>query len=155
MVESNPYSTPQSPLDNVDEPNVLISRYRKKGPALYIVIGAFICGLPSPIFLMARNPIGLLFPLVGCISGALIYRWRSRNWPIDPNAKTRIMSYSILAIILPTMIMFILTRGGESQGAGMVIISLLVGISVATGILFSGTRRHGGFDSIPNTKSGG
>ena len=39
--------------------------------------------------------------------------------------------------------MFVITGGGRAQGAAMVLICLLVGMSVAAGIILAGRRRDG------------
>ncbi len=77
------------------------------------------------------------------------------NWPKDPSVKSRMIIYSIVTITFPTAIMFFLTGGGREQGAGMVAICLLVGVSVAAGIILSGTRRHGSFSKQTKTENGG
>jgi hypothetical protein len=155
MDETNPYTPPNTPLENLPHRprDGEFVRGTKKGPALYIVVCALIAGFASPQYLMRYESIGFVFPIIGCIAGALIYRLRSNQWPIDPTAKKRMLKYSIISILLPTAIMFVLTGGGRAQGAGMVAICLFVGISVAVGIILSGTRRHGKCTQTANPKT--
>ncbi len=51
--------------------------------------------------------------------------------------------------------MFVMTGGGRAQGAGMVAICLFVGLSVAAGIILSGSRRHGSFEPYTDAENAG
>ena len=108
---------------------------------MYIVLAALLASSMSPYFLINRNPVGFLLPAVGCVVGALIYRYRSRRWPIDPTARMRIVKYSLISVTVPPALIFLLTDGGRAQGFGMVVIGLIVGASVAAGIILAGSHR--------------
>ena len=160
MSDDNPYASPQSTKFVAADDEFQFKRGPKKGPALYIVSFAMLVPLLVGAAVQSQwgnlKDLWLLLPVSGCVLGALIYRWRSRNWPKDPTAKGRIVRYSLLAILLPTAIIYLMTGGGRAQGAGMVLICLLVGISVATGIVISGSRRHGSLVSaLDSTDSNG
>ena len=145
---SNPYASPNSPPPVQNRtPVAEFVRGSKKGPALYIVLSAigvtFVLALILHQFLIEFEPIGFTLPAVGSIIGAMIYRIRSRRWPIDPTAKSRIIKCSLIACLTPPAIMFVITGGGRAQGAAMVLICLLVEMSVAAGIILAGRRRDG------------
>ena len=150
MNDSNPYASPTAQHNSVhDNSNGEFVRGSRKGPALYIVLSAITVTLVFALmlgrYLVQFEPIGFALPVIGCIVGAIIFRFRSREWPVDPNAKKRIVKYSAITILTPPALMFVLTGGGRAQGAAMVAICLLVGTSIAAGIILSGTRRHGEF----------
>ena len=152
MNEHNPYASPGSPPSTIDAVSGKFVRGSKKGPALYIVLSAisvtFALALSlqhvvNGVWLNEIEPIGLFLPTIGCIAGAVIYRIRSRVWPIDPSAKARMIKYSLIACVTPPGLVFVITAGGRGQGAAMVLICLLVGMSVAAGIILAGQRRDG------------
>ena len=144
MDELNPYSPPNTPTETLAAPvsGGEFIRGAKKGPALYIMICALFAGFASPQYLIRYDATGFVFPVLGCIIGALVYRYRSRQWPIDPTARKRILKYSVIALALPAGIMFVLTGGGRAQGAGMVAICFFVGFSIAVGIILSLSLIH-------------
>ena len=138
MGEHNPYASPNSPPSPIDAVSGKFVCGAKKGPALYIVISAisvtFALALSlqqvmDQLGLNEIEPIGVFFPAIGCIAGAVIYRIRSREWPIDPSAKARVIKYSLIACVTPPGLMFVITGGGRGQGAAMVLICLLNGIT--------------------------
>ncbi len=92
-------------------------------------------------FLIRYNPIGFAFVFIGCVIGGLLYRFRSRQWPIDPTARSRQLRYTlaVLTLIPGTIALFF---GIEAQGAAMVMIGVIAGVAITCGIMVSGTRRH-------------
>ena len=157
--EQNPYAAPESTQKSAGDTHGQFIRGSKKGPALYIVSFALLVPLTIGLTLhpqsLSPGNIGFFSPVAGCLIGAVVYRLRSKNWPKDPSVIGRMFIYSIIAITLPTAIMFFLTGGGRAQGAGMVAICLTVGISVAAGIILSGTRRHGSYANQTKSENGG
>ena len=144
MVELNPYAAPaEGSLIHTSE----FTRGSKKGPALYIVFSTLSVTFIAMLFLQRlkneHQLIGLGAPAVGCIVGALIYRIRSRQWPVDPTAKSRIIKYSLVACVTPPIIALMVTSGGHAHGRFIVLIFALVGLSIAAGIILSGRRRDG------------
>ena len=106
-----------------------------------MVLFGLIGGLSSPTLLSHHDELGLLFPLVGCISGGLVYRYRSRKWPIDYTVTRRlILLFGALSIVLAS---FVLTTGDQTQGFGIVLIVSAVLSSVAIGFLVAARRRDG------------
>jgi len=140
-VSSNPYTPPtvtDSSLNKGSEPPAEVRR----GPAWYIVFTALAGAFASIPFLAGQNAIGLVLVLLGCVVGGFIFRIRSQHWPHDPTVRYRQFVYSFLAITLPPGALFLLT-GPNGQGARVVVIGAIVGVSVACGIFASGTRRFG------------
>lgn len=114
---------------------------RQNGPAIYIAMFTFaggIVGLPFSVYKIGVAALAFIF--FGAILGGLIYRMRSRWWPIDPTAKARRYGYAIaVALILPTAVGVF--SGTAGQGMAMILLGLCVGASLAAGILISGDRR--------------
>ncbi|MBB3210721.1 peptidoglycan/LPS O-acetylase OafA/YrhL [Rhodopirellula rubra] len=134
-VTSNPYAPPTT------EPQPNPSTYRlRRGPALYIVGFGLLGGFGAIPFLARQNPIGFAVVLTGCIIGGIVYRFRSHNWPHDPTIFHRQLKYSAIAIVMPPAVMFMFA-GPNGQGPAFMVIGLIVGVSVACGILISGSRR--------------
>ena len=148
--DSNPYLCssvpPLQPNSCQSRNSVRFVRGNRKGPALYIVSIGMLFGFGAVPLLMRYNPIGLAVPLVGCVLGGIVYRIRSRHWPIDPSARTRQCVYVLCVLTLVPATIYSIT-GIRAQGAGMVAIGAIVGFSVALGILLSGLRRHGSLHS--------
>jgi len=141
-METNPYAPPSEPAQPVSSENrSVFVRGEKKGPALYIVTCGLLGALVGVAFLIRYNPIGFAFVFGGCICGGFVYRIRSRHWPTDPNARNRQLKYSVAAVtVIPAMVH--LFTGFPGDGWRTVLIGLIVGIAITSGILVSGTRRH-------------
>ena len=92
--------------------------------------------------LMHENAFGFLGVLSGAILGGLYFRVRSSNWPIDPTARQRRFGNATLSTLLLPALTVIFT-GMRGQGFLMAIIALLIGLSIAIGILLSGDRCEG------------
>jgi hypothetical protein len=135
----NPY---QSPPESREESyaNRPADRDRRVGPAVYIVLFAVIGAVPGIPLLANDNAFGLLGVILGAVLGGVVYRLRSRNWPIDPTARARRHNYALAAaIFLPILID--LASDMNMQGLAWALLSVLVGAAVAVGILVSGDRR--------------
>lgn len=138
-MDDNPYDPP--PDLNEQGPSTLATRNRGRGPALYIVGGGLIAALLAAPFHSHLNPIGLALAPVGTLAGGLLYRLRSRAWPIDPTARRRQLLLSVAVVcLIPAVIAALM--GFDNSGIGSIIIGLIVGICIAAGILASGTHRR-------------
>ncbi|MCA9140544.1 MAG: hypothetical protein KDB00_27420 [Planctomycetales bacterium] len=133
--EMNPYSPPSESSETVAS-----VEQTRSGPALYIVFAGLIGGIASIPFMAYRNPFGFAMILIGCISGGLVYRSISRAWPHDESVRPRQIIYSAIAVTLPPIILALLAQG-EGHSIPFAFIGAVVGVSVACGILVSGTRR--------------
>ena len=141
MNDDNPYSPPQTESQLV-EPTKLAIRDHRRGPAVPIVIGTMVGGLSGVPLLVDENALGFLGVLPGAILGGLYFRVRSSNWPVDATAQKRRYGYAILTTLLFPAVAAILT-GMRGQGLAMTVLALLMGVSIAAGILISGDRRSG------------
>ena len=94
----NPYAPPVNTGHRISERAFV--RRRRTGPTLYVALLGLTGGLFSPAVMENHFGIALLFPTVGCIAGAMIYRYRSSAWPIDPTAFRRALfcSHALTAI---------------------------------------------------------
>jgi peptidoglycan/LPS O-acetylase OafA/YrhL len=118
-----------------------------RGPLLYFAISmitAIILAIPLivPRSIAAKddpNPFGYLLILVSFPTGGLLYRLRSRNWPIDSNVRIRQITACCLTILLPLSVA--LATGMIGQGLAMTYVSGIVSLMVVSGILISGRRR--------------
>lgn len=142
----NPYATPTVVKQDEDVAKITeFVRGSKRGPAYYIVLHAlavtFVLTLALLLASIHFEPIGFSFPFIGSLLGAVVYRFRSRNWPIDPSAKKRILIYSAIAIFAPSAVLLVLAS--PYFGPATFFIGGVVGVSIAAGIVISGTRRHG------------
>ena len=141
--DPNPYVAPTSDteLAPIKNRNGTFNRGSKKGPALYIAGFSGMIGFFSVDYLMRGDPTGFIFPTFGAIAGGLIYRIRSRKWPVDPDVRIKQLRYtiSILGItFLPAIV-----SGFMGPGPGLSLMTGVIGIGIIAGIFLSGTRRDG------------
>ena len=140
-VNSNPYA-PSETSDH-QQPVVAASN-RAWGPAIYIVAGGLIAAILAAPYHSHLNPVGLAITPFGTIAGGLLYRARSRNWPVDPCARGGQLVFCAVAIILipaVTGLLAGLLAGFDESAGGVMIIGLIVGVCMVAGILTSGVRR--------------
>ena len=138
LESENPYDPPRIPADErspVESTNV-----GGRGPAISIALGALIGCLCGSALLVFSIQGGFLGFVPGAIAGGLYYRLRSRRWPVDESARTRRYFGALLAtLLLPTYAS--LAFGTRGQGLQMTILMLVLGVSIAVGILISGDHR--------------
>lgn len=141
-IHVNPYAPPESESSVMNASSSHFNRGIKRGPSLYIVLTGLLGGILSPLLLLHRefSEIGIALPLIGCVLGGIVYRIRSRSWPVDPSVRTRQLKYiACLLFVLPgTIGMFTGVRG---QGVGFILLGAIIGFTVSCGILISGLRR--------------
>ena len=147
--DQNPYRSPIEPqfegyAQLVDSTFV---RGTRRGPALYIMTVGLLLTAFSPMLLIQNNPIGFALPFLGCSLGGLIFRFRSKHWPEDPNALKRVLLLSGVSLLLfPGCLVGFF--GAQHQGFGIAIIVFVVGLSVVAGFALSGVRRHGTIEAL-------
>jgi hypothetical protein len=78
-----------------------------RGPLLYFAVGGLV-GAAAAVPLVAAipitadpNPLGYLLVLLGVPIGGLVYRLRSRHWPIDRGVRPRQIRASLATLLLP------------------------------------------------------
>lgn len=139
----NPYEPPtlteRAPGDDRNA-----SGESRRGPAWYIAFGGLGGAAISAPLISLPNDVGtvvsLAMILIGCVLGGLAYRVRSRIWPHDPKVRNRQIGYSMTAIALAPVPLFLLT-GSTASWLEVMGIGVIVGVAVACGIFASGTRR--------------
>jgi hypothetical protein len=137
-VNDNPYQPPER-FDHSQPAGVALNN-RGRGPALYIVTGGLIAAILASPFHSNLNPIGLAITPFGTLAGGLLYRARSKDWPVDPRARMRQLMYAaVVIVVIPAGIAPF--NGLLGPGLGAMIIGLVVGAYIAVGILASGVRR--------------
>src|SRR5262249_1944930 len=135
----NPYEAPESSGDSADAYRSA-SRNRRSGPAFYIALGAFAGGLAGTPLLSEYALLGYLTVIPGAIAGALVFRGRSRKWPVDPTVNRRRIGYAALVTVLIPSFMLLMI-GLQGQGTAITLLGFIVGLALGLGILVSGDRR--------------
>ena len=141
---TNPYSPPTGDL--AQEPSNKRSK-RHRGPVLYFALAGIIgAALAIPLIVPKSlsvtddpNPIGYLLIIVSFPVGGLIYRLRSRKWPIDMTVRLRQLWACFATLLLPTTLAVF--TGMRGQGLHMTILSAGVSLIFMAAILISGQRR--------------
>ncbi|HUG69296.1 MAG TPA: hypothetical protein VMM76_16210 [Pirellulaceae bacterium] len=139
---ANPY-TPPTTTGHEPQPDRTDRNHR--GPLLYFALGGLFgaaAAIPLVIAIPISanpNPLGYLLVLLGVPIGGVVYRFRSRPWPIDHTARVRQIRASLATLLLPGAIA--VTTGMRAQGAGLTLVGALVSASVVLGIFVAGRRR--------------
>lgn len=142
MNDVSPFPPPQTQSQILGRTK-LAKRDHRPGPAVPIAVGTLVGGLFGVPLLTHENEFGFLGVLPGAILGELYFRVRSSNRPLDPTARKRRYGYAILTTLLFPAVAAVMT-GMRGQGLEMTVLALLIGLSIAAGILISGDRRSGG-----------
>lgn len=140
----NPYTSP----NDLDSHEPVPPKTRERwGPLLYFaiagVIAIFIASpLPVPKSIAVRddpNPLGYLLILISFPVGGLVYRVRSRKWPIDKTVRNRQITACCATLLLPIAAALLTGMGG--QGLHMTVVGGIVSLVFMASVLISGTRR--------------
>lgn len=142
--EANPYTPPKDLGSGL--PTVQIAK-KHRGPLMYFALAGIAAAILAVPLIVPRslavkdnpNPIGYLLVLFSMPVGGLVYRLRSRRWPIDRSARKRQVFACFLTLLLP--LTFRLLTGLRGQGMHMTILSGIVSLTLMAGILVSGLRR--------------
>lgn len=135
----NPYEPPKT-VTEVCSGNRPAGHAGRIGPAIYIAFFALLGAVAGVPLLASHGAVGFLTVVPGALFGGLVYRIRSRTWPIDPNARARRLSYALaVTVVLPGLIGAV--AGLRAQGLGMTLLGLVIGAGLGAGILISGDRR--------------
>lgn len=118
-----------------------------RGPLLYFAVAGIIAAIMAIPLIVPRslavkddpNPIGYLLILLSFPVGGLVYRLRSREWPIDSTVRNRQVTASCATLLLPLAVASL--TGMRGQGLHMTILSGFVSLILMSGILISGRRR--------------
>lgn len=111
------------------------------GPTIPVCVGTLLGGLSlAPIF-REYGLISYVFVFSVSLLSGLIYRFLTLDFPIDPTArKSRYFNAMLLTFLLPILTaMFTGMDNGEAIFITQRV--LLLGVSIAVGILVSGDRR--------------
>jgi len=135
-----------TPTEDVASPQEARPK-QHRGPLLYFALAGIVgATLAIPLIVPQSmevkddpNPIGYLLILFSFPVGGLIYRLRSRRWPIDGTVRHRQGMACFATLLLPITIA--LMTGMRAQGFHMTILSGLVSLVLIAGILVSGRRR--------------
>lgn len=142
--DANPYSPLAKHVEQFRSQTVALQH---RGPLLYFLFAAIIgAALAIPLIVPRSlavsddpNPIGYLVILLSFPVGGLIYRLRSRNWPIDETVRHRQRRACFATLLLPFAVG--LLTGMRAQGLHMTIIGGVFSLVLMAGILVSGRRR--------------
>jgi peptidoglycan/LPS O-acetylase OafA/YrhL len=142
--DANPY-TPSCDMDSRTPVEPTPKEHR--GPLLYFAVAAIVSVILAIPLIVPRslaakddpNPIGYLLMLMSFPIGGLIYRLRSRKWPIDTTVLKRQIAACCATLLLPLAVA--LLTGMRGQGFPMTILGGFVSLFLMSGILISGRRR--------------
>ncbi len=118
----------------------------RRGPALFLATGGLLGALAAIPLVVAipisadPNPLGYVFVLLGVPIGGLAYRVRSRNYPPDADARSRLLRYLALPLLLAASIAIL--TGMRAQGFMMTIVGFAIALSLIFGIILAGSRRQ-------------
>ena len=143
--DGNPYSPPAG--DSAQVSLVPIAK-QHRGPLIYFAVAGIIAAVVASPLIIPRsmdvkddpNPIGYLLILISFPLGGVIYRLRSRNWPVDNTVRQRQIIACVATTLLPISVS--LLTGMRGQGIDMTILSGFVSLILISGILVSGKRRE-------------
>lgn len=140
--QQNPYRPPPATSDAPAADTRGFRRGEKKGPALYVASSGLV-GTVLGSSLLGRHPLAALsLVFSGCIAGGVLYRARSRHWPVDPSARFRQARYIVaLMTLIPGSLL--LVSGLWDAPMTIVLIGAIAGFAISCGIIVSGARRHG------------
>ena len=136
MTSENPYAPPA--LEAVEQPK---KHHAGAGPALYIAIGGVSAAMVAPGY---PQPIlkRLVFAWLGCVTGGFVFRWVSRQWPIDESARLRQVIWSVIVLTaMPAGMALVGSMGGEPIRP-LLLLGLIVASGLVTAIVISGNRRN-------------
>lgn len=119
----------------------------RSGPLLYFAGAGIIAAVMAIPLIVPRslavkddpNPISYLLILISFPVGGLVYRLRSRQWPIDSTVRKRQVTACCASLLLPLAVAFL--TGMRGQGLDMTILSGIVSLIFMSGVLISGQRR--------------
>ena len=142
--DANPYTPPNDTNSRVQAPPGAKDR---RGPLLYFATAGIIAVVIAIPLLVPRsmavkddpNPLGYLLILISFPIGGLVYRIRSRKWPIDRTVRSRQITACYATLLLP--IAAVLLTGMRGQGLHITLLSGMVSLILMAGILISGLRR--------------
>lgn len=133
----NPYDPPTSSLETRIPTKTVRAR---RGPALYLLFGGSLGGVVAFPLLAVQSPLAFVAILMGSVSGGLLYRWVSSDWPHDESVRRQQLIYSVFAALFPTIALAI-HGDNNSQVLEYALIGAAIGGSAACGIFVSGTKR--------------
>lgn len=144
MQDENPYNPPCL-LDSRGAQETVTREHR--GPLLYFAVAGIIGSILAIPLIVPRslapkddpNPIGYLLILISFPVGGLVFRLRSRKWPIDTTVRNRQITACCATLLLPLTVA--LSTGMRGQGFQMTIVSGFVSLILMSTILISGRRR--------------
>lgn len=143
--DANPYLPP---VNGAAQDSSTTKAMQHRGPLLYFalagIIGAALATpLTVPKSLAAKddpNPVGYLLILIGFPVGGLVYRFRSRKWPIDATVRQRQRTACFATLLLPLTVAIL--TGMRAQGLHMTVLAGIVSLVLVAAILVSGQRRN-------------
>ncbi len=142
--DANPYTLPG---DVGSELPAIRTAKKHRGPLLYFALAGIATAILAVPLIVPRslavkddpNPIGYLLILLSMPVGGLVYRLRSRKWPIDRTVRKRQITACFATLLLPLSVG--LLTGLRGQGLHMTVLSGVVSLTFMTGIFISGLRR--------------
>ncbi len=142
--DANPYLPP---VIGAAQESSTTNATQHRGPLLYCALAGIIgAALAIPLIvpksLAAKddpNPVGYLLILLSFPVGGLVYRFRSREWPIEKTVRQRQRTACFATLLLPLTVAIL--TGMRAQGLALTILAGSVSLVLVAAILVSGQRR--------------
>ncbi len=145
MQDSNPYAAPRG------QPEAILSQVREirhRGPLLYFAVAGIVGAMLAIPLIVPRsmsvkddpNPLGYLIILCSFPVGGLVFRIRSRHWPLDPTVSQRQWCGCIATLLLPSTVAVMTRMVG--QGFEMTVLAAFISLILSSAILLAGRRRY-------------
>lgn len=145
MHDTNPYAASSGQPEAIP-PQVQERRHR--GPLLYFAVSGIVGAILASPLIVPRsmsikddpNPLGYLIILCSFPLGGLIFRIRSRHWPLDPTFSHRQWYACLATLLLPGTVA--LMTGMVGQGFDMTVLAAFISLILSSAILLAGRRRY-------------
>ncbi|MEM8671300.1 MAG: hypothetical protein AAGG48_27510 [Planctomycetota bacterium] len=142
--DTNPYVTPNE-VTQLESLPLRSSNYR--GPTMYFAVAGIAGAVLAIPLIVPRsihvrddpNAIGYLIIILSFPVGGLIYRIRSRDWPIDETVRRRQLIACAATLLLPFSVAIL--TGMRAQGFLMAVVSGFISMILMVAIFLSGRRR--------------
>lgn len=120
---------------------------KRRGPLLDFALTGIVSSVLAMPLLVPKSiaakadpdPLGYLLVLLSFPVGGLVFRYRSRGWPIDETVRLRQSKACMATLLLPITVAFL--AGTRGQGLHMIVCSGVVSLFLMAGIQLSGRRR--------------
>lgn len=137
----------QSRSDDSFEAEGDAPKMRGRGPALFLMFGGLLGCVFGSWLQGPYDEIAAAMPSVWMVIGGIVFRFRSRDWPVDPQARGRQIGYIVVALIMLPIALVSLGQDSRDR-VGFAVIGVVIGATISVGMLVSGRRRQQFADGV-------